>query len=185
MSKQREALELALEALEDYQANGAPFFKCDSAVKAIREALAEPDQELEFWPGDVLICKEDDSKVTVVNGNRGSLQLMNGKIAIAWSDTVGGEYTIEQIKEMFYRTEKPEQKPVAVVTSQTGDPAITMSWQHEPALPIGTKLYTTPPARKPLTDEELLSIWRMRDYRGYSFEFARAIEKAHGIGGEE
>ena len=150
MNKQREALELALEALEDYQTNGAPFFKCDSAVKAIREALAEPDQELEFWPGDVLICKEDDSKVTVVNGNRGSLQLMNGKIAIAWSDTVGGEYTIEQIKEMFYHAEKPEQD--------------------------------APPARKPLTDEELLSIWRMRDYRGYSFEFARAIEKAHGIG---
>jgi len=63
---------------------------------------------LEFWPGDVLICKEDDSKVTVANGNRGPLQLMNGKISIAWSDTVGGEYTIEQIKEMFYRTEDPE-----------------------------------------------------------------------------
>lgn len=42
MSRQREALQLALEALEDYQANGAPFFKCDSAVSAIREALAEP-----------------------------------------------------------------------------------------------------------------------------------------------
>lgn len=42
MSKQREALEIALQALEDYQANGAPFFKCDSAVSAIREALAEP-----------------------------------------------------------------------------------------------------------------------------------------------
>ena len=71
----------------------------------------KPEQkpELEFWPGDVLICKEDDSKVTVVHGNRGPMQLMNGKIAIAWSDAVGGEYTIEQIKEMFYQDEKPEQ----------------------------------------------------------------------------
>ena len=123
VNKQREALELALEVLEEINklsigenAICLPA-EIDTAMDAIREALAEP-----------------------------------------------------------------EQKPVAVVTSQTGDPAITMSWQHEPALPIGTKLYTTPPARKPLTDEELLSIWRMRDYRGYSFEFARAIEKAHGIG---
>jgi len=44
MSKQREALRIALDALEDYQKNGAPFFKCDSAVKAIREALAEPEK---------------------------------------------------------------------------------------------------------------------------------------------
>ena len=49
MSKQREALQVALEALEDYQANGAPFFKCDSAVSAIREALAEPEQEPVAW----------------------------------------------------------------------------------------------------------------------------------------
>ncbi len=64
MNKQREALQLALEALEDYQANGAPFLKCDAAVAAIREALAEParkpltDGELwEMWvesPSDVL-----------------------------------------------------------------------------------------------------------------------------------
>ena len=49
MSKQREALELALDALEDYQANGAPFFKCDSAVAAIREALAEPQKPMSWY----------------------------------------------------------------------------------------------------------------------------------------
>jgi hypothetical protein len=37
-------------------------------------------------------------------------------------------------------------EPVAEVTSETGA-EITMSWWHEPALPIGTKLYTTPPQR--------------------------------------
>jgi hypothetical protein len=37
-----------------------------------------------------------------------------------------------------------EQEPVATVTSETGAD-ITMSWWHEPALPIGTKLYTHPP----------------------------------------
>jgi len=37
-------------------------------------------------------------------------------------------------------------EPVAEVTSETGAD-ITMSWWHEPALPMGTKLYTTPPQR--------------------------------------
>ena len=51
---------------------------------------------------------------------------------------------------------QPEQEPVAKVTSETGNPDITMSWWHEPALPIGTKLYTSPPQRPwvGLTDEE-------------------------------
>ena len=182
MSKQREALELALEAIKNPIRFGA--VRLEAICDEIREALAEPEQELEFWPGEILICKEDDSKVTVVNGNRGSLQLMNGKIAIAWNDSVGGEYTIEQIKEMFYRTEKPEQKPVAVVASQTGDP-VTMSWHHEPALPIGTKLYTAPPARKPLTDEEISTIVQsMSSYTWDAHMLARAIERAHGIGEE-
>lgn len=87
----------------------------------------------------------------------------------------------EEIREALA---EPEQKPVAVVTSQTGDPAITMSWHHEPALPIGTKLYAAPPARKPLTDEQIDELdlppngCTMR-------ELVRAIERAHGIGGEE
>ena len=41
---------------------------------------------------------------------------------------------------------QPEQEPVATVTSETGAD-ITMSWWHEPALPVGTKLYTHPPQR--------------------------------------
>jgi hypothetical protein len=45
--------------------------------------------------------------------------------------------------------EQPEQEPVAIVTSETGNPDITMSWWHEPALPMGTKLYTQPPAAQP------------------------------------
>ena len=40
----------------------------------------------------------------------------------------------------------PVQEPVATVTSESGNPDVTMSWWHEPPLPVGTKLYTTPPA---------------------------------------
>ena len=54
---------------------------------------------------------------------------------------------------------KQQAEPVATVTSETGNPNITMSWWHEPALPVGTKLYTAPPQRQwvGLTDEEILS----------------------------
>ena len=139
-----------------------------------------PEPELEFWPGDVLICKEDGTKVTVANGNRGSLQLMNGKIAVAWDDNVFGEYTIAQIKEMFYQDEKPELElePVAWYDKHG---MIT----HDCFEGV-TPLYTAPPTRKPLTDEDLdalrqgedkLNFVTLREFR----VIARAIERAHGI----
>lgn len=55
--------------------------------------------------------------------------------------------------------------------------------QDHRALP----LYTQPPQRQPLTDEEILKAWK--PYEGNAFttkyEFARAIERAHGIGSQE
>ena len=54
-----------------------------------------------------------------------------------------------------------------------------------------TPLYTTPPQRKPLTDKELNLIgaqWHYnllgKDDKAELFDFARAIEAAHGIKGE-
>jgi hypothetical protein len=44
----------------------------------------------------------------------------------------------------------------------------------------GVAFYTTPPQRKPLTDEEINAL----DYSGTRIEFVRAIEAAHGIKGE-
>ena len=50
------------------------------------------------------------------------------------------------------------------------------------------RLYTAPFQRKPLTEEEIkqifdacLETWRLGES---TYQFARAIEKAHGIGGE-
>ena len=46
-----------------------------------------------------------------------------------------------------------------------------------------TPLYTTPPQRKPLTDEEMYKIWLTVPAETKDrFAFARAIEAAHGIG---
>jgi hypothetical protein len=50
--------------------------------------------------------------------------------------------------------------------------------------PPHTLLYTHPPQRKPLTNEELDALAIDEDGLPNShFEFARAIERAHGIGG--
>jgi hypothetical protein len=52
---------------------------------------------------------------------------------------------------------EPEQEPVATVISETGNADVSMSWWHEPALPVGTKLYTIPSQRTwvGLTKEEI------------------------------
>ena len=49
-----------------------------------------------------------------------------------------------------------------------------------------TPLYTHPPKRKPLTDEEIKSIAQAHQWTAPRavIAFARAIEHAHGIGGE-
>ena len=98
---------------------------------------------------------------------------------------------ITAIKEAL--AQEQEQEPVAMVesvatvVSESGNQEVTMSWWHEPALPVGTKLYTTPPKRKPLTSREIRAI-EVEVAMSNSFahptkaeEFARAIEAAHGI----
>jgi len=78
-----------------------------------------------------------------------------------------------------------QQEPVATVTSESGNPNVSMSWWHEPALPVGTKLYTSPPAqRKPLTDEEIMNLCAS-EWASHPIEVARIIEAAHGITGEQ
>jgi hypothetical protein len=49
-----------------------------------------------------------------------------------------------------------------------------------------TAYYAAPPQRKPLTEEEITQCWqRMGGGFDKYMAFARAIERAHGIGGEE
>jgi len=68
-----------------------------------------------------------------------------------WEET---KESITSLRQAIAELES--QEPVATVTSETGAD-ITMSWWHEPALPIGTKLYIRPLQRTwvGLTDVEL------------------------------
>ena len=129
MSKQIEALKLALEALEYYdkprgEYNAKTARELDmGAITAIKEALAQPEQE----PVAILHRYPSKCRMTV-------------------------EYT-DEITEV-----------------REG------SWP----------LYTTPPQRKPLTDEEIILIVAecAASHQHTDIHFARAIERAHGSKGE-
>jgi hypothetical protein len=91
---------------------------------------------------------------------------------------------------------EPEQEPVAwgvFEDRNLHDPCFTRKDAEELARLKGTHavvqpLYTHPPQRKPLTEEEIVDLWAgvSMDYDDQIsiIEMARAIERAHGIGGE-
>ena len=78
--------------------------------------------------------------------------------------------------------QEAKDEPVAEVTSETGA-EITMSWWHEPALPVGAKLYTAPPKRKPLTEDDITNLDKWLEQAPYwrVLKLVRVIEQAHGI----
>jgi|694.fasta_scaffold74150_8 hypothetical protein len=98
--------------------------------------------------------------------------------------TVSAERTAQMMEEVT----RTEQEPVAWIYRGNLHPFDPSDWATEPVTP----LYTQPPQRKPLTDEEieLLAVKHAPPIdpefaKDDDFiEFARAIERAHGIGGE-
>ena len=81
---------------------------------------------------------------------------------------------------------EPEQEPVGEIVDAI-EGAFKCSFTK--MLPVGTKLYTTPPQRKPLTDEEIQKCYETTGHyqtlrpqdRFAVLALARAIEAAHGI----
>ena len=98
------------------------------------------------------------------------------------------------------RNPEPEQKPVAwmyhgILHNGTPHdrPSLILRPEYMDAMSAkmgakATPLYTAPPQRKPLTDERIDAAWRSVDYtqsyENFRIAIARAIERAHGIGGE-
>ena len=115
----RELMQQALEALERY--SGVDQRACD-AEEALRERLAQPEQEPVAW---------------------------------RWKERINSDFDSWVITSS-------EPPPYAV--------------EKQP-------LYTAPPQRKPLTDEQISRIWG--SYLSRGLEFARAIEAAHGIKEQE
>ena len=74
---------------------------------------------------------------------------------------------------------EPEQEPVGEIVDAI-EGAFKCSFTK--MLPVGTKLYATPPQRKPLTDEEINAMFSeaLKGNKLVAY-VARAIEAAHGI----
>ena len=82
---------------------------------------------------------------------------------------------------------QPEQEPVTwryKIVDVFGRPAWTLKTPKSDTQVLESQpLYTTPPQRKPLTDEEIILIVAecAASHQHTDIHFARAIERAHGI----
>jgi len=81
--------------------------------------------------------------------------------------------------------QEQEQTPVGIVITIGGYPddsehTVKLTCRHRD-LKDGDLLYTSPPKRMPLSDDEILNLYK--DFSKTTFvELVRQIEKAHGIG---
>ena len=105
-------------------------------------------------------------------GQRSSMSAMQLALEALESDPIShaGLVSRKQAITALRQALETEQEPVATVTSESGNPNLSMSWWHEPALPVGTKIYTSPPKREwvGLTADE---IWQCNKASGSAVEF--------------
>jgi len=194
----KEAMQMALDALVDLSDERYWFELHEKALVALRAALAQPDEQI-------------DIKGAEMNTNR-SGNLHEVMHQAAWdSATRVPEGDIRALKHRIHELEgevigykqildtQPEQKPVAYLTKRklSGTEGllradmIDMSAKNKETHDF-IPLYTAPPPppRKPLSDDELLAALKSVDTyptsetarlpNGFKL-FARAIEAAHGI----
>ena len=90
---------------------------------------------------------------------------------------------IDEIDELLAQPEQIEQEPVAWLhegLDETGEPVRSIYhhfYEHVNLIP----LYTSPPKREPLSDENICKILLNKEWKGF-VDLVRIIEKAHGIG---
>ena len=106
---------------------------------------------------------------------------------------LGGSYRAQQAITAIKAALEAKDEPVAWMYDwTTSEGEFIQNWttseaetlrDTEPTIITNVRpLYTTPPQRKPLTDEEIERIYNR--YGGEMINCARAIERAHGIKGE-
>jgi len=115
-------------------------------------------------------------------GMRPHLDGIYSEALVAFAKLVAEKALAEHaMRETQRRGQEIEQEPVAwLSTDSIGERYLCFDkpLDNDPVQP----LYTTPPQRKPLTDEEIERIWESLPFCNGAWEtFARAIEAAHGI----
>ena len=209
MNKQTETLRLALEALEnawlDASMGKGDVARHTEAITAIREALAErcvcgePDT-----PGthrtDGPCLAEQPEQQRPQNCGTGYCSCIECPYEQPASKPVAMRYDFDgygykyidagsgsdwqtRIKdaEPVYASPQPaqQQEPVAWYDPEVMNEDRGISWT--PGQFHTAPLYTSPQQRKPLTDEEIETIWQNTSPYYDHQDFARDIEAAHGI----
>jgi hypothetical protein len=152
----KEAMKLALKALQKARYRSLVDEIVDPAITVLEARLAQPEQEPQDWKTPP---KEDAPLVK-------------------WA------------KEQTIPPQRTEQEPVALhigwlVRNSQGKLDLLTELQIDSSLEKYErlhKLYTTPPQRKPLTDEQIQQIvLTAHGNQDWTLVFARAIEAAHHI----
>ena len=166
----KEVLKLALDALEDIGdewgfTSQRTVPKRKEAITAIKEALA--NEALEKMAENARELGLDYEPEQTEHG---------------WTpERIAGMARLKEAQDK--KLAQLEQEPVGEIVDAI-EGAFKCSFTK--MLPVGTKLYTTPPQHKPLSDEEIETYRHMIDWTAHwsYIKFARAIEAAHGIKGE-
>lgn len=160
MTTKDEALKRALDLLESMH-EMMPDQPVSNAINMCRAALAQKDEQEPVAVGEIVQRQTRRN----IGGSDTGLGYSDGYVTDTWKDV---EFY------PFYLNDKRRFAP---------------KWNE--ALEVGTKLYAAPPKRKPLTDDEIMQIGRELGKRcrlggnpSIDFDYARAIEQAHGIGVE-
>ena len=118
-------------------------------------------------------------------------ELMQQVYQYLTGESVRNKTTDKHIAELISEgLAQPEQEPVAYGYRDARGNIRPLN--HYETKMDRIPLYTSPPQRKPLTDEQLVEAYCCVNDKEWAIGgmtdariFARAIERAHGIGGEE
>ena len=160
MTDLRTAAEQLLTALDEWREKGGPIWQCDPSITALRAALAEPT------------CKQD-------------LQVEPVAEPVAWAAKameLATDFGVESL-----RVGSHERKDSLLNNGvYTWETSMLRDKREAARDRLRHYLYTAPPQRKPLTEEEIKACEKQAMADGalpheQRVFFARAIEKAHGI----
>ena len=147
-----------------------------------KELLAQPEQEPVVWQVIGIA-----GFMYVYNKPRDQVYEHHTVNALYLAPPQPKPLSNEQKRLEAIAIKQPEQEPVATKLESHQFTAFHVSaddFKKLQKLPTGTKIYTAPPTREPLSDDEMRAIWKEGIRGEIPFvEIGRAIEKAHGITG--
>ena len=176
-----EALNLALEALEYHTAQTRPIHQTNQAITAIKEALAEHPAPVQQKPVAWKLVPRDPTEEMLKAMDECSTEGYDERLYAGHAASV-----YMAAVDVAPSPQPAQQEPVAYIrVSKTGNVMACAKTGDFYKLPDKTLLYTTPPQRKPLSDEEIadIVIEMNGNYPTALFwrDLAKAIEAAHGI----